>query len=266
MKTKYEPMPRFFLTALILACCYTISWGQEKCDITNHFGNFMTVEKKTFNDRDFLRKKVVETENSSCYSALIDNHIQFVDYLLTHFSSKDNYQQLLNVEDSLELRRQFLTGLKNDSLFTHVMTEFVEKAAAEQLAKDTVSMDDLLSVAVKFFSITKINEKGHYSVKVCTGRNEIESTEKVRKPFVEAFAFTSIMEHYRGEYDLYGEFVQVVKKIYKVHLGIDEDERLLRAQGAMFLLMRENEPLREMLISEYEENKMDLPFVLKRDE
>jgi len=188
-----------------------------------------------------------------------------VDYLLTHFTIKDNYQQLLKAEDSLQLRRQFLVDLKNDSLFTQVMSELVGKAVDKQLAKDTVAMDDLLSVAVKFFNIRKINEKGHYSVKVCTGRNEIKSTEKERKPFVEAFAFTSIMEHYRGEYDLYGEFVQVVKKIYKVNLGIDEDERLLRAQGAMFLLMRENEALRKMLISEYEANKKDLPFILVRN-
>lgn len=188
-----------------------------------------------------------------------------MDYLLTHFTIKDNYQQLLKAEDSLQLRRQFLVDLKNDSLFTQVMSELVGKAVDKQLAKDTVAMDDLLSVAVKFFNIRKINEKGHYSVKVCTGRNEIKSTEKERKPFVEAFAFTSIMEHYRGEYDLYGEFVQVVKKIYKVNLGIDEDERLLRAQGAMFLLMRENEALRKMLISEYEANKKDLPFILVRN-
>jgi len=258
-------MRRFFLTALMLVFYHTISWGQEKCDITNHFGDFVTIEKNTFNDRQFLNKKVVETENPSCYSDLINNHVPFVDYLLTHFTSKDNYQQLLKAEDSLQLRRLFLADLKNDSLFTQVMSELVGKTVDEQRAKDTVAMDDLLSVAVKFFNIRKISEKGHYSVKVCTGRNEIESTEKVRKPFVEAFAFTSIMEHYRGEYDLYGEFVQVVKKIYKVHLGINEDERLLRAQGAMFLLMRENEALREMLISEYEANKNDLPFILVRN-
>jgi hypothetical protein len=62
---------------------------------------------------------------------------------------------------------------------------------------------------------------------------------------------------------MYNEFVAAIKELYKQDLGVERDARLLRAQGAMFAIMRNNEQLREMLISEYEERKDYLPFVLK---
>lgn len=61
---------------------------------------------------------------------------------------------------------------------------------------------------------------------------------------------------------MYNEFVKAIKELYKVNLGIDRNEKLLRAQGAMFLLMRNNENLRMMLKEEYDQQKEYLPFVL----
>ncbi|MBK6525094.1 MAG: hypothetical protein IPG07_05770 [Crocinitomicaceae bacterium] len=62
---------------------------------------------------------------------------------------------------------------------------------------------------------------------------------------------------------MYDEFVKAIKELYKVNLGIDREEKLLRAQGAMYLLMRNSENLNKMLASEYESNKDYLPFILK---
>ncbi|MBK9593483.1 MAG: hypothetical protein IPO32_18950 [Crocinitomicaceae bacterium] len=94
--------------------------------------------------------------------------------------------------------------------------------------------------------------------------NDIKKTEKERKPFIEAFCFSSILEHYQSEeYSMYDEFVKAIKELYKVNLGIDREEKLLRAQGAMYLLMRNSENLNKMLASEYESNKDYLPFILK---
>ena len=58
------------------------------------------------------------------------------------------------------------------------------------------------------------------------------------------------------------EFVNAIKELYTVNLGIDKTEKLLRSQGAMFLLMRNNENLKKMLKSEFEKQKDFLPFIL----
>lgn len=130
--------------------------------------------------------------------------------------------------------------------------------------KDTITVDNLLNIAVKYFSINKINDDGYYVGKVCDGQNLLNKTETERNPSVEEFCVSSIVKHYQSEeFSMYDEFVKAIKELYKVNLGIDKNERLLRAQGAMFLLMRNNENLKNMLLKEYERNKDNLPFVLK---
>jgi hypothetical protein len=51
------------------------------------------------------------------------------------------------------------------------MTELVSKSIDKKTTKDTITMDKLLNIAVKYFSITKINEQGAYVGKVCVGLN-----------------------------------------------------------------------------------------------
>jgi hypothetical protein len=119
--------------------------------------------------------------------------------------------------------------------------------------------------AVKFFSIY-LNEDGNYKGKICVG-NEliIQNLHKVRHPQVEAFCFSSIFKHLLSKdkkYDFVDEWKTAVIDIASVSLGVDEDEMILRAQGALFLLMKNNENLQNMLLEEYELNKDVLPFYL----
>ena len=53
-----------------------------------------------------------------------------------------------------------------------------------------------------------------------------------------------------------------IRELYKINLGVDNNERLLRAQGALFFIIRNNGVVREMLLSEYEKRKEILPFVI----
>lgn len=132
-----------------------------------------------------------------------------------------------------------------------------------EMVKDTITVDGLLNIAVKYFSINQVNEDGLYVGKVCSGQNILSKTEPKRNRAVEDFCVSSIVKHYQGtEFNMYDEFVKAIKELYKVNLGIDKHERLLRAQGAMCLLMKMNENLKNMLLKEYETNKDHLPFVL----
>ncbi len=254
-------MKKLILTALITAIITTHGYGQ--CDIRNHYDDFISIQKSTYAEKDYLVKRVIETDKKSCFSELVNNNTTFIDYLLTNFSSSSNYQNLIQLTDSTALRNSYFVDLKKDSLFNAVMSELVGKTIDKKVPKDTVSMDDLLNIAVKYFSIIRLTDEGHYVGKVCVGINDIENTESERKPFIEAFSFSSILHHYQSEeFNMYGEFVKAIKELYKVNLGLDKNEKLLRAQGAMFLLMRNNEILRKMLKSEYKKQKPYLPFIL----
>lgn len=256
-------MPQKLLTLTIITFLSLQSFARGTCNIQDHYSDFIVVNKSHFNDKDYLTKYAVETTKKTCFSDLINNNIMFVDYLLTHFSSNANAQELLKITDSLELRKAYFLNLEKDSLFNSVMNEFVQKTL-DGNPKDSVTFDNLLNIAVKYFSILKLSDEGYYVGKVCVGLNDIKKTESERKPFIEAFCFSSIMEHYQGtEFSMYDEFVKSLKELYKINLGIDPAEKLLRAQGALFFLMRNSEVLQNMLAKEFEENKEFLPFVLE---
>lgn len=256
-------MKKLILTTLILTLITIQGYGQKQCDIKTHYEDFISVEKSFYNEKSYLIKRVVETQKKSCFSELVNNKPMFIDYLLTNFSSNANYQNLLELTDSVAMRNTYFDDLRKDSLFNSVMTDLANKTIEKKIPKDTISMDKLLNVAVKYFSIMRLTDEGHYVGKVCVGLNDIKKTESERKPFIEAFSFSSILKHYQSEdYSMYDEFVKAIKELYKVNLGIDKGEKLLRAQGAMFLLMRNNENLKKMLKSEYEKQKDYLPFIL----
>lgn len=256
-------MKKLILTTIILTLMTIQGYGQKQCDIKTHYEDFISVQKSIYNEKAYLTKSVVETQKKSCFSDLVNNNPVFIDYLLTNFSSNSNYQNLLDYPDSIAIRNKYFNDLKKDSLFNSVMTDLVNKTIDKSTPKDTTSMDKLLNVAVKYFLIIRLNEEGHYIGKVCVGLNAIKKTESERKPFIEAFSFSLILKHYQSEeYSLHNEFGKAIKELYKVNLGIDKDEKLLRAQGAMFILMRNNKNLKKMLKNEYEKQKEYLPFVL----
>lgn len=254
---------KLFLTAITISIITTQAIGQNNCDLVNHYENFISIKKSSNDGKDYLVKAVNRTEVKSCYSDFVNNNIMFIDYLLTNFSSNANYENLILLTDSTTLKKAYFTDLKNDSVFNSVMGELVSKTVNKDVPKDTVTMDALLNIAVKYFSILRITNDGNYVGKVCVGLNDIKKTESQRNPFVEAFSFVSILNHYQSEeFNMNEEFIKAIKELYKVNLGIDKNEKLLRAQGAIFLLMRNNENLKRMLQAEYEKHKNYLPFIL----
>lgn len=251
---------------LILSAALLISglaFSQTNCDVKENYGDFVRVQKLTNKGRSYLSKSLIDPKTSKCFEKLLRNS-NYISYLLFNFSSTTYDEALLRSADSIARQKEFVQFLKDDTLFNRVITELICKTIDNCKPKDTVTMDKLLNVAVKFFSIPKINDQGYFVGKVCVGINGLETTEKIRKPQLEAFCYSSIFSNFGGtEFNMYEEFVEALKELYKVNLGIDNKEKLLRAQGAMFFLMRNNEKLRLMLKSEYEKNKDNLPFILE---
>lgn len=129
---------------------------------------------------------------------------------------------------------------------------------------DTLTMDSLLDVAVKYFDL-QIVENGRYGARLCTGFSIHSSTQPVRDKQLELFCAGAIMEHSEGESGLHEEFIKAVNEVVKMNLGLDKQERLLRAQGALFMLMKLNPKLRQVLWTEYEKQKHMLHFYLIPD-
>ena len=242
-------------------------FSQKNCDIQEEYQNIFKIEKKKSGEREYLSKTVNKLDSNSCFADLVNNNQRYIGYLKTHFTEQSNYEKLKAIDDTNELQNEFIKLLKVDSVFNSEMNKLNKKITTKSdFIPDTISMNGLLNIAVKYFSIIRINEDGYYVSKVCTGINGIEQTEKERKPHIEAFCFSTILNNYRGEqFNMYNELVKGIKELYKLNLGIEKDNRLLRAQGAMYMFMRNNEKLKELLIHEYKNKKEYLPFVLKKE-
>ncbi len=256
-------MKNIALVCIIITIITSNSFGQNYCNIRDFYGDFIIANKMHWQGKEFISTSLKEPDAHNCASDLIKNNLKFIEYILTNFSNlRKINEKILPINDSLTLQQIFIEELINDSLFNSIMDNLVNKTI-NKLPKDTVNMDDLLNIAVKYFSITKITDDDLYAVKLCVGTHDIIKTEAQRKPFIEAFCFTSISKHFMSEdFNMYQELTNEVQELYKINLGIDKNERLLRAQGALYFLMRNNKTLQQMLISEYEQNKEFLPFVL----
>lgn len=243
-----------------------LSFAQDNCVIQNEYDKIFKIQRKKYGESEHLFKTVQQIDSTSCFGNLVNNNTTYIDYLKTHFSDNSNYKTLNAISDSVQLQKEFILSLKNDSVFNQAMNVLTEKITSpENYIPDTVSMNELLNIAVKFFHILKINDKDQYTVKMCTGYNEIRNTERNRNPQIEAFCFSTLINNYQNEeYNLYEEMVKGVKEIYLINMGIDKADRLLRAQGAMYMYMRNSEVLKELIQVEYEKNKAYLPFVLEK--
>lgn len=231
-----------------------------QCDIIASYGDFITIEKANYKGRDYLTKKAINPPEGHCLSALIDSNLSYINYLITNFTDNRSYGQLLAIDDSASLQTTYIQQLQQDTIFNGVM-EQLTNGTIHKRDKETYSTDEILNIAVKYFSIPSLQGE-NYTGKICAGINDIKSTEKYRSPQLEAFCFSSIIACVRKPGNkLIQEFTSEVKELYKVNLGVDANERLLRAQGALFMAMRSNTYLRTMLKEAYELKKEQLPFV-----
>ena len=236
----------------------------QDCRLTGHYEAFIRMEKRPSDRGAYLLDRVVQTDTGHCFAALVNGSPRFLEYLMTHCTAPQDKDALLGQPDSAALQHAYIEALGRDTGFRAVMERLAAQALNQTRPRDTVTTQELLNIAVKFFSIPRINEKGHYTGQVCTGINGLESTEAKRRPFLEAFCFATILNHYRSDqYDLYGAFAASFKRLYQVHLGLDEEERRLRAQGAMYLLMYDHPELKQALQYEYRRQQDTLPFVWK---
>ncbi len=237
----------------------------SKCAITDHYDLIFNAHRFVHGKKVIVSTGVDSVPENHCLAPLVNANQLYLDYFLKNCSHLDYKALQKVVDDSTKLQKAFVNQLNKDAEFNQLLNTFAARFLNPVLPPtDTFSMDKVLDVAVKFFNINKITPEGYYSGKVCVGINGIKSTQKERSLQLEAFCFAAVFEGYQSpEFNLQAEFVKAIKELYKVQLGVDEKERLLRAQGGMFFLMRNNAQLKAALLHEYELRKGYLSFVIK---
>lgn len=259
-------MLRFWIFCIVSCFVFQHGRSQVPCDITNHYADFIQIKRHDDGRRKFISKQVFKPVQAQCFSDLVSDNTMFIYYLVSGFTSDANHEALMEITDDAALQQAYFADLSVDTMFNSIMKTWVEKAIDHSLPKDTISMDALMNVAVKFFSVIRVMDDGTFIGKVGAGLYDIKKTLSKRAPFLEAFVWTSISANQDNQaYQLNEEFNKAIQALYKIELGIDPTERVFRAQGAMYFIMKDNVHLRDMLKDEYKKHEKFLPFVLVSD-
>lgn len=258
----YKLFTHFFTAALFLTLLASNANGQ--CSLNGNYSSLFEIE--VFDSEEMEKKilltRVAKVNDSLCYAQAVNTMPSFFNYLKNNYSDHSLYTEIDLNADSATIQKAFETQLNKDAKLTGRLNEYFAKAHGRS-KKDEVLYEEILDIAVKFFSIQAINDKGYYEGKVCVGINLLESTAPKPKPFLEAFAFSAIMYDIQNlQPNLMDEFKNQMKVLYDLNLGLNEEERLLRAQGAMFMLMKNNTRLNAMLATHYAQNINWLPFTI----
>lgn len=255
---------RCIITICLASIGIINGYAQSPITLFKDYNNFVEIKRITLSDKNSrLVTTIKEVEPIIKGADYVNSQPLFWTYLLINFSQQNDYKALEKEEDTVVLQREFVKLLEKDALFVPLVMDYDNIVGQGNQPKDTIRISKALNIAVKFFNIERITKEGNYTVKICVSSNEIENTEKQRHPFIEAFAFNAVMKNSRNEeYDLYPYFIESVENVYKVNMGIDEKDRLLRAQGALFIQMMQYDKLKKLLVDEYQKNKEMLPFIL----
>lgn len=187
----------------------------------------------------------------------------YIGYLFTNFTDEANKKGeiIKDVNKKENTFKDYRNRLKQDTLFVNTLQIISENSLKKIKDKPMYDFDNVLDVATKFIKIIDINAEGNYVLKICVGVNDLEKTQPKRFADIEAFCFMTIFNAYTNKNGtLKSEIINEFHKIVPINMGIDKQERILRAQGALMVLMYQNEVLKQVLKEEYEHKKELLPF------
>lgn len=201
-------------------------------------------------------------QNNDPQKSILDNK-SYIDYVFTNFRSKEIKKGgIIDKEWKKEIIfKEYKDLLKKDTLFVNTLQRISDNSVKNIKDKPSYDLDVVMDIATKFIKIIDINADGNYVLKVCVGVNDLERTQIKRYADIEAFSFLAILNHYQDKNDpLKDEIVKEFHKIVPLSVGIQKEERILRAQGALMVLMYQNESFKQTLLKEYGEKKVILPF------
>lgn len=221
------------------------------------------LEIHTFEDEDGIRL-VPSFQDRKPQDNILD-YKPYIGYVYTNFIDESNKKgQIIDSKiDKETVFKTYRERLKKDTLFVNPLQRISDNSAKAIQDKPSYDFDKIMDVAVKFIKIIDSDKEGSYVLKVCVGVNDLDKTQTERYADIEAFCFMTILYAYLNEErPLKDEIENEFYKVTDINMGIDKEERILRAQGALIVLMHQNQALKKALIEEYETNKEILPFSL----
>lgn len=235
-------------------------------EVKGKYGEFIIAYKKTAVGRTYIDKKVVEPTNDTLLASFVSNNRNLIELVTTNYLSVSS-DELVNIKDSLKLQAKFAALIKEDALVNKYFLPFLcayyqssgYTVEGWKTAKPVYSFDEMIDVAIKFFELKDIDSRGNFKTRIGISEDGLVKTLDQRKPLLEIYCLNVIKKQ---NYQAYQALNKARKAAEKLQLGLNESDRLLRAEGAIYALISQDERFRALLKAAYDKNATTLPFII----
>lgn len=241
--------------------------------IIKDYGKIFTAKVTAAGDQKKITKGIKKLPATHFLADMVNNNPRMIDYLVANYTTIDTAKINSLTADPAALDKAYIAALQADSTFNKAFIEMAGNFLAtkdseikgETFTKDTLSVDELASIAAKFFHADAVGADGNIKWKIGTGINNMAQLQGTSHPLAEAFSYASILMNYTKSAALKNDFMQGASQVQgeqKVVVGSISDTTLMAVRKGVNDFMANSAALKQVLQQEYETKKDVLNFVL----
>lgn len=243
----------------------------RRIDLHERYSSAFHLRKQEYEGHPFFDLHVDSLPASDPLARLINPNRLFFNYIAAHGTHPELPQLIASARDKDAIPAAFDLLLVQDSAFNAVMVatagRFLAPSATSVIGYDrrrprpSFTMDEVVSVAVRFFYPDSILPDGRVQTHVCIGINGVSDLQRGRDIAVEAFVYSAIMKELKdNRHGLDSAYQRAAHRLNRLDLSSDNRVRLIRSQGALWTMMAQSPALRETLWADYRAQRSFLPF------
>jgi len=241
--------------------------------IIKDYGKIFTAKVTAAGDQKKITRGIKKLPASHFLADMINNNPRMIDYLVDNYTSIDTAKMNSLTGDPAALDKAYIAALQADSTFSNAFIEMAgnfltakgDEIKGETFTKDTLSIDELASIAAKFFHADAVGADGNIKWKIGAGIANMAQLQGTSQPIAEAFSYATILMNYNKSAGMKDDFMKGASQIQgeqKVVVGSISDTTLMAVRKGVNEFMANSAALRQVLQQEYETKKDVLDFVL----
>jgi hypothetical protein len=236
-------------------------------ELKSKYGSVILAQKKTnFSNSIYLEKKVNIPTDDETLKAFVEQYQGYINMMKDEYITV-NSDEFNLVKDSVKLQAKFGEKLQEDPLFNQYFLPLIATYYQSQgytitgynFEKPTYTFDQMVNVMIKYYEVTSVDSRGDFKTRLGVSDNGLVNTINVRRPLMESYCLYIIRQN---KYKAYKALENAKNVVSTLELGLKDEDKIKRAEGAIYALLSQDEGLRTLLREDYEKNASGLPFII----
>lgn len=257
-------------TIILVLSVLSVIIAHSSAVVAQDFGKYFELRAEKYKEAEGeyvgVSPLVIEKAQDPLGRFIVSHRRRFA-YILanrTKFQGLDSYYP-----DTKKINRLYLTSLKKNNKFIGYFNNLIGPTRTPAEAKETISEQEVMSVASKFFFCSAVRKDNSINPYICVTLNGVKEAEFAKDyTLLEAICFEAIFEMIEkaapkraSVVENFLRYVDEVSEAEKVKLP-DSNAYLLAVRKGVFLKMESDTLLRNAMVDFIKRNELNLPFRL----